>query len=229
MPVSNAIGAGRRRFSAYGTAHALTTGMMKNSIRTFTLLAASLALFGFEGSCGEPEPEVCPAIACLADCPFGSRTDLNGCDTCECLPPPRQACESLGEAACNARQDCDAVYQEDVCVCPLCAPGANCPPCECDPIPAEFVRCETGDVCVGLDENACIADSRCEPWFTEETCVAPGSGGGIDGFRAPPQCDPITQYGGCVEAPVCSEVLCTLYCENGFARGEDGCFVCSCL
>ena len=29
-------------------------------------------------------------------------------------------------------------------------------------------------------------------------------------------------------APMCSPVMCTLYCEYGFKTGEDGCPICSC-
>jgi hypothetical protein len=48
---------------------------------------------------------VCPPIACLVACPYGSRRDANGCDTCDCLPAPD--CTAHGDAAsCQADTSC---------------------------------------------------------------------------------------------------------------------------
>src|SRR6185295_10361987 len=34
---------------------------------------------------------------------------------------------------------------------------------------------------------------------------------------------------GAAGSPGCEPVTCDLYCENGFAKGADGCEICSCV
>lgn len=171
---------------------------MKARWMPLSVAVASFALFGFEGGCGEPEPPACPEIACLLDCPFGERLDLNGCGTCDCLPPPPLPCDQLDEAGCQGRTDCVADYAELACDCAPCAPGFVCPPCDCPAAEEVFLGCRERDPCEDLDEAACVAAPECGPSYGWPACplCAP------DAFACPP-CDPAPIYEGCQQLGPC--------------------------
>jgi hypothetical protein len=65
-------------------------------------------------------PVVCPAIACMTTCPNGSRTDANGCPTCECIEP--KTCGSLTDwKSCTADVRC--TWLQPGCGSPSLAAG----------------------------------------------------------------------------------------------------------
>src|SRR5262245_16003687 len=117
--------------------------------------------------------------------------------------PADPACAELDEASCLARSDCEATYVGVGCACPDCAPGTDCPPCDCDPNPVEqFAGCVDRDPCEGLDEQTCVATEGCQPNYG----VAPGPLGPCienpDGTVDCPPCDDTSEYLGCSSAPV---------------------------
>ena len=180
------------------------------------LYAASDAAFrpcepGVGDGCGAPPPagacvphQECPAVCDIA-CEFGNVVDPNGCPLCACNPPPDR-CSGLDEVQCTQTPGCSPIYggSGGGCACPLCAPGAECPPCECaeDRIaPSEYQGCVETDPCAGLPEAQCSSTPGCEPIYSGGPRKAEpdsGSGSGSD-EAAPPAPD---GYAGCVSVPV---------------------------
>lgn len=142
------------------------------------------------------------------------------------LPQPQPIeCGQLAEDACISRGDCTAVFQE-ACACPGCLPGEECPPCTCEA--PSFTACHPNDPCAGLGEAACEADPMCELMRLEPICPAIAC---APGERCAEPICPEATFECQVrepEPPACSGVVCTLYCEYGFAAGEDGCPICAC-
>lgn len=101
------------------------------------------------GYCVPDEPVDCPAIACDIDCEFGTLRDANGCEICECAPPP--ACEPV---ACELF--CEHGFQTDMDGCEICvcAEPPMCLPVDCD------LYCEHG---WAQDEQGCDVCACAEP------------------------------------------------------------------
>ena len=89
------------------------------------------------------ERVVCPAVLCDLYCEWGYVIGPDGCETCECLPPP--ACADLPEDVCVATPGCEPEYIEpctqvcnDAGECWNCTPDGVCHPigeeCDCAPI-----------------------------------------------------------------------------------------------
>jgi hypothetical protein len=105
-------------------------------------------------------PVVCPAIACLKDCPYGSRTDANGCATCECLEP--KACGSFSDwKTCVSDMRC--TWLQPGCGTPSLAAG-GC-------YARGDVGCKTDAECTG--GRACLKRSV-------DPCYSPGAGSTCD-------------------------------------------------
>lgn len=116
---------------------------------------------------------------------------------------PPAACADLDEASCLARSDCEATYVEWGCACPACAPGTDCPPCECDPAPArEFAGCIDRDPCAGLDEQTCVDTDGCTPIYGVGPCPLAPCIENPDGTFDCPPCDDTKYYQGCSSEPI---------------------------
>lgn len=168
-------------------------------------MVAAGAMAGFDGGCGTVDPQPLPPPPPP--------------------PPPVECVDLLDEASCSADTSCRAVYVEVPCVCPGCAPGAECPPCDC--APPTFVGCEDRTGCDGLDENTCNADPTCEALYAtpacfsapeQDPCVEPGCGG----------CTGEPSFAGCRERVACPLILCQP-CEFGAVIDANGCATCECL
>lgn len=156
-------------------------------------------------SCGAPAPpppggtcvahHECPPV-CAIFCEFGNVVDENGCATCGCNPPPDR-CAGLDEVQCTQTPGCSPLYGS-ACACPSCAPGAECPPCDCaappDGLkrPTDYQGCILSDPCAGLPEDQCIATPGCEPIYSGGGASDPAPGGGERPIPPP------NGYGGCV-------------------------------
>lgn len=184
----------------------------------------------------------CQPILCELYCPDGFETDESGCGVCQCKETGPTACIDLDYEQCEARADCktqivpipcDCDPADSDCFCPLggqlqcvdaCAPVLcelycpggfatgpdGCEVCACDePAP---------EGCAGLDPEVCAETPGCE------VTIAP----------VPCDCDPtdpdcVCPLGGALTCrDACAPILCTLFCENGFATDENGCGICSC-
>lgn len=150
----------------------------------------------------------CPAV-CEIACEFGNVVDPNGCPTCACNPPPDR-CSGLDELQCTQTPGCSPIYGGSGCACPLCVPGAECPPCDCaeDRIaPPDYQGCIQTDPCAGLSEAQCSTTPGCAPIYSggpRKAEPGPDSGSG-SGDAAPPAPN---DYAGCISVPV------TGPCEN---------------
>ncbi len=74
--------------------------------------------------CGKTCTSVCPIFKCRLGCRFGYVTDINGCRTCECKPPPQDF--PLGSEGCSlvsCRRSCMYGLKRD---------GNGCEICECN-------------------------------------------------------------------------------------------------
>ncbi len=117
--------------------------------------------------------------------------------------PADPACAELDEASCLARSDCEATYVGVGCACPDCAPGTDCPPCDCDPNPVEqFAGCVDRDPCEGLDEQTCVATEGCQPNYGVAPCPLGPCIENPEGTVDCPPCDDTSEYLGCSSAPV---------------------------
>lgn len=96
------------------------------------------------GACEAAAPR-CEPVACRLHCEHGWARDEQGCEICECAPPPGGAeCPPVCEIHCEHGN----VLDENGCPTCACLPppgGAECPPV-CD------IYCEHGNV---PDENGC--------------------------------------------------------------------------
>src|SRR5262245_7548211 len=143
---------------------------------------------------------ICPAIACLGDCKFGTLKDEKGCETCKCAPPPTDA-NTCTPIACPAIF-CPNGYKKDDKGCDTCVcapPPAACQPSQCGPAPeVPSYKCWDGSVsgpsCQRRNDGTCGWTIR----------------------RCPP------------EPPKCQPVMCDLFCPGGFAKDGNGCEVCKC-
>jgi hypothetical protein len=116
-----------------------------------------------DGRCGWiitmcPTPPPCPPIRCLAACPNGYVTDANGCQTCQCLPPP---------AACNSYTDYSSCQGDMRCT--WLAPGCGEPA-----LPAQG--------CYARSDVNCTSDASCTPGHVclkrvVNPCFAPNAAG----------------------------------------------------
>ena len=68
--------------------------------------------------------------------------------------------------------------------------------------------CPEGQECKVLDDECVSSDCTCDAGTGEIVC-SPDCGGG-----------------SCV--PVCADILCDLFCENGFKQDANGCDICEC-
>jgi hypothetical protein len=66
----------------------------------------------------------CPVITCESDCEYGYARGADGCQTCECNPPPPAVRLCLSDDSCAPMGEyCDM----SVCLAPPCPPGMACP------------------------------------------------------------------------------------------------------
>jgi hypothetical protein len=156
----------------------------------------------------------CPEILCDVWCEYGYVYDRNGCQTCECQPPPHGGCcEGLGERECHSTPGCVAEYVSTCSEwcdpdgqCWICDATGACYPreeahtCQCEEV---FAGCHAGNVCPAI---AC--DIWCEWGYVVdqngcETCEC-----------LPPreECPPV----------------CDIACEFGNVIDERGCELCEC-
>jgi hypothetical protein len=100
--------------------------------------------------------------------------------------------------------------------------------------------CPDGKVCVEDPNDTC--DPNNGGADCPGMCIPFKQCGGFAGFPCGDgeicvdvpndSCDP--ENGGadcpgqCIPNPTCSPVMCELYCENGFAKDENGCEICAC-
>lgn len=161
----------------------------------------------------------CEPVTCEMYCEFGFKIDETGCEICQCNEVPN----------CLSNSDCPIGYEcamprcegercldaEGVCVrheCPdvmcdmFCEFGNKvdefgCELCECNPSPdcQSNADCPQGYECLMMD---CAVDEN----GNDVDCI----GGNI-----------------CVRHE-CNDVMCELYCENGFKVDEFGCEICEC-
>ena len=189
---------------------------------------------GSGGACSWVPPtclQACPALGCFPSCPYGIKLDANGCDTCQCNPPPTPT--SCDPSKCPAPAPGAPNY-----VCPdgrtIAGPACvtqvsgtcgwvfiSCPP-QC----VQNVLCIKGD---HWDRQLC----KCVP----DACVSQ-EGGPCGGFVAHPcTCAPGLECvssgipdvggtckasGGCATASDCKGPLPQL-CE----KCQDGTSVCA--
>jgi hypothetical protein len=196
------------------------------------------------GYCVPDEPVDCPAIGCAIACEHGFVQDENGCDTCECAPPP--ACEPvLCEIACEFG------FQQDEDGCDICACA---PPPMCEPVETCDIDCEGAGIYI--DENGCEfcgCGPICEPvacdLYCEHGYVQDENGCEMCACAEPPLCDapegPHYYVGNSVEECTMIDFICaegTDYFANECGCGcvgaqcfpgdrrdaEDGCNTCEC-
>ena len=154
------------------------------------------------GECdADAPPSFCGGIAGI-QCPEGEVCVANPDSTCD----PELGGADCGGLCVPEPAECEPVLCELYCEYGFAENDDGCAVCSCAPPPGQFcggigsIPCPEGQVCVANP------DSACDPELGGADC------GGL-----------------CiVEEPECQPVLCELFCENGFATGEDGCAVCSC-
>jgi hypothetical protein len=160
--------------------------------------------------CKQPGP--CPTIACFAACPYGSRPDANGCETCDCLAqdekpsyppglcvPPNDSCvvcsdgsKRCAEAKCDNGQ-CKVSY-------PVCPPAPGCTKDEdCPTLDIACKQC--------LDGTTACPTSWCE---NPAVCPSAGCGGGTC-HATTPQCREPKFCGGIASFP----------CPDGYTCVDD--------
>ena len=55
----------------------------------WTCVNAPVYTSGQKGLAAPVDPGVCSLVNCLLHCPYGRKTDDNGCELCQCNDPPR--------------------------------------------------------------------------------------------------------------------------------------------
>ncbi|MBR58125.1 MAG: hypothetical protein CMH54_08905 [Myxococcales bacterium] len=190
----------------------------------------------------------CADLFCFDSCEYGYKTDDNGCQTCECNPPPN-SCEpgssSPADDGCNTCICSDA--GEWVC---------TAQPCPADCTPGTTKPADDGcNVCTCVEDGEWVCTMQpcapCEPGSTKDhadgcnTCVCNDDQSWVcTKMLCPPSCDIpacdiACEYGfkldadGCATCecnppPDCEPVACTLFCEFGFATDAHGCEICEC-
>lgn len=196
---------------------------MPRSALVLCALSTSVLLTGF-GSCGvdpvDPIPRPCVQLN-EDECRASSVCELIpiGTDSRAIIPGPAAP---EGDCACPA-------------ICELLADG-TCRPCECDQPPPTFeCRPKRPDECSALDEEACLADQRCEPLYQAAACFrAPPAEDPCDPSIAgcevpePPPCQREIEFAGCQERPVTCGPVCEIYCPYGNVPDANGCPTCAC-
>jgi hypothetical protein len=115
--------------------------------------------FSNECGCGcvGPVEVICPLVRCAEPCEFGFAQDENGCQTCECLPPPRECiCPAIFAPVCGADGNTYGNACQAGCAEVEVAAQGECP---------EVVACREGQI---------LVDGRCEALCRgNEDCGAP--------------------------------------------------------
>jgi len=108
-------------------------------------------------------PVICPAIDCTRACPYGMRKDVNGCDTCDCLPAGD--CTAYGDAAtCQADPRCTWLI-----------PGCGTPALASQGCYARAdIGCISADACSGGRTCLKRVVNPCPPSDGGATCTACG-------------------------------------------------------
>ncbi|TNF38170.1 MAG: hypothetical protein EP329_01240 [Deltaproteobacteria bacterium] len=146
-------------------------------------------------------------MLCDLWCPYGYQRDPWGCEICACLPP-KPCCDPTDEPGPHGASSCT-----EGATC--CADGAwHC-------------NADSGAPACDVPGPVCPDGPCCHAW-AEPDCVFPvccangqwrcGSASGVSPCDAPGE--------RCEVA--CPPVACTLFCEHGFAHGDDGCPICAC-
>lgn len=140
----------------------------------------------------------CEPVGCRMYCEYGFVTGEDGCEICECAPPPT-GCPAIG---CDLY--CETGYQKDANGCEICA----CLPSNCEgPNPAGCIvnGCPTDSYCdtsVGCTSSDCTCDSfgwACTDDCGGGTCVPAGGPCGEN----PAGC----AYEGCPTGEICDTTL----------------------
>lgn len=173
------------------------------------------------------------ATACLetSECAENEVCDLeNFCDA-----PP--GCDSSGpcDTVCYGR----CIDSTPVTDAELCTETngrwdtGSCGHYACGKMPAcraVIPGCDCGKDANFVEVQGCVADAACSGGCKDnddcdegQICLAPP---GAPCF-GDSECNP-RPSGVCVADTSCSDVMCELYCENGFKTDESGCAICSC-
>lgn len=164
-------------------------------------------VFQYTGQGGNENRFISKEI-CLGTCIKGL------CDSVQCM----MECGSLGFK--EDRRGCQMCECNDPPPVPTAQPGNACPDVLC------AMYCEYGNV---RDNNGCEICQCREAPATE--LFTPNEGCRVK------QCKMFCELGfeevdGCpicrCKEPSCPEIMCAMYCEYGFLRGENGCPVCTC-
>ncbi len=189
---------------------------------------------------GQRQCVPCPLLTCEIACDNGYEVDANGCGLCECKAPA--TCEERSHDTCEDDPNCelrilpipcDCLPGDDGCFCPL--GGALTCGTKCQPVLCELF-CEDG---FATDENGCgicqcnePGPKQCHELDIEECDARTDCKTGIVPIPcdcAPDDADCFCPLGGQLQCQdACAPVLCELFCEDGFAIGDDGCEICSC-
>ena len=153
----------------------------------------------------EDEVVDCPAIGCPPiACEFGTIIDDNGCDTCECAPPP--SCEPV---ACDLYCEFGYTTGDDGCDVCACNPPPLCEPANCE------IACEFG---FATDDAGCeICACNPPPVCDEELCNLACEHGFVTDDSGCQICE-------CAPAPACAlgEIEIEGVCRTG-CYGPDAC------
>jgi hypothetical protein len=224
---------------------------MKRWIVPIVGLVIAAAVGCSSSDSGSPE-DIDPGTSEERRTPIGKADSLSG----KCIDGDKNHCggKSKGKCWCDAA----CVQFGDCCsdVKPSCGGSASCESnadcaagqyCNAEPGCGTFGTCTklpVGQVCTAVittycgcdgvtrqSTSGCINDRYAHTGACKsETC------GGIAGLPCPdgkicvvdPNNDCADCPGICVVQPACPDVMCTLFCENGFKKDENGCDVCSC-
>jgi hypothetical protein len=98
------------------------------------------------------ERKVCPAVACDIYCEWGNVIGPDGCEICECNPPP--ACADLPEDVCLVTAGCEPEYIEPCTQ--VCNPDGECWNCTADGVCHPLGEdCECSPIFAGCHEIGC--------------------------------------------------------------------------
>jgi len=173
----------------------------------------------------------CPDVMCMLACENGFKKGADGCDICECAEPDNK---------CQANSDCSVGEYcrfETYCGAGICTPVEV--ECRVDSDCGETSACIDGE-CKGTgllcDNNSqCSEGEICIDGLCKEVEVEcqVDADCGEDQHCELMDCEDSTDCGNggvCVDNPiVCEDIMCALYCENGFKKDENGCDTCECI